>query len=482
MVLCLFWLFQINYLRTAYQDIMRNQLTLNAASIIQMGDVTDSQVHHDLYEICRAENYCCTIYRLDPDEDNNSFTAKPRIDIDDFLQEKCNLHSTRELSDKVDVKRLIQELLTQEDLNQPRILTLPVYISNTATRDMYLLAQLYSYQDDQYALLLNVPIQPIDQTIVLLQNQLLIVASIVLVLAMIVAVIIANLISRPIVNVTHAAKLLADGNYTVQFKPGSFSEINQLSQTLNYAARGLSDVERLRRELIANVSHDLRTPLTLIRAYAEMLSDFSWENQEKREQHLGIIMAETERLSKLVRDLTSLSQLQTGAVPFADKPFDMAITAARICQAYEALARQRSISLQLQSPDRLIVFGDEPRIEQVLYNLINNAINYTPQGGEVTVQLTRRLNDWVRVSVRDTGRGIPEDQLANIWDRYYRVSERNKSGGTGLGLSIVRAILIGSGARFGATSRMNIGSTFWFELRTFPRPRREGDKGTEQRG
>ncbi|MCL2433587.1 MAG: HAMP domain-containing histidine kinase, partial [Clostridia bacterium] len=370
---------------------------------------------------------------------------------------------------------IISGLLRQE-APQPE----PLYMTvEHGSRDYMLHAAAFypASGGDVIVVFADMPVDSMNATIAVLTDQMLIISLAVVALAMLIAMMLANRIAAPIISTNETAKHLAEGDYTVVFPQGNFREINQLSDTLNYATKGLSEVDRLRKELIANVSHDLRTPLTMIRAYAEMLLDFSGEDEKKRNEHLGVIMNETDRLNKLVRDLLTISQMQTGDQEMEDKPFDLAETAEYICQAYRPMAEQNRITLAFQAPAGaegptapVVVYGDKPRIEQVLHNLISNALNYTPEQGEVTVIVAERKNRWVRVSVIDTGCGISADELSDVWNRYTRAREhKSKSGGTGLGLSIVREILTASDARFGATSRVNVGSTFWFELRAFPR-------------
>ena len=310
------------------------------------------------------------------------------------------------------------------------------------------------------------PLDPIDSTTVVLKSQLIYVSVIILLLAFFIAFLIARRFSRPIEMLTHSAKELGMGNYNIVFVRGSYSEIDQLASTLNYATRELSKTEGLRKELIANVSHDLRTPLTMIRAYAEMLRDFSSENEEKRKTRASVIVEEADRLSGLVNDMLDLSKIQSGSEKIVFQPFDISQTVKHILQRFHILAERDGYIFVCSCTERLVVKADEKRIEQVIYNLISNAVNYTGDDKRVEIRL-EALNDRVRCEVKDSGKGIPKEKLEVIWERYYKAAETHKRPviGTGLGLSIVKNILEAHGADYGVDSAEGRGSTFWFELK-----------------
>jgi len=455
----LFYLFQVALLRRSYQSKLDANLAEIAKTIATAHDPASPALTEVLRKLCPDTNCCVAVYQVT----DTMATAVQSIDV---MGNQCLLHSHQD-PPPVPIETMVQQLVNAKQYEPT---TKEIYFNY---RNMLLLSQLISTPDGFLLVLVNTSLERLDTTVSLLQDQFLIICVGVFFLALSIGFVIATLIARPLRRTSARARELARGNYNIQFAPGNFREINDLADSLNYAARGLSEVDRLRQELIANVSHDLRTPLTMIRAYAEMLQDFSWEDAEQRENHLGIIITESDRLTKLVRDLLNLSQLTSEETALDDVAFDLGALCMRTCLHFEALAAQKNIELNLQAPDTQRAFGDAPRIEQVLYNLLNNAIAYTPEGGEVTVILTRRINNWVRLSISDTGRGIPADQLTHIWDRYYRTGDQKEVSGTGLGLSIVRAILTRHDARFGATSRVGTGSTFWFELRNFPKGKKK---------
>jgi len=229
----------------------------------------------------------------------------------------------------------------------------------------------------------------------------------------------------------------------------------------------LSKIEQLRKDLIANVSHELRTPLSLIRGYAETIRDVTGNVPDKREKQLGIIIEETERLGKIVDDILNLSQLQTGYLSLNKSRFPIMKTLAAVVKRYDVLSQKTGVQIVLQGSSDGLVEADEARIEQVLYNLINNGFNHTPRGGTITVNAIDGLKA-VRVEVSDTGSGIPEEDLPHIWDRYYKAekaSGKRRAAGTGLGLAIVKSVLEAHQAAYGVESKREVGTTFWFELK-----------------
>lgn len=307
-------------------------------------------------------------------------------------------------------------------------------------------------------------IEPIDSVISVMQGQFIIITIISLVVALTFAYLIALKFSRPVEKLTESARELALGNTDVTFKTDeAFGEIAELSSALNYAASEIIKSNQLRRELMANVSHDLRTPLTMIKMYAEMIRDISGDNKEKREKNLKIIIDETDRLSLLVNDILDLSKIESSQ--------DLELENFDICQMIQSILERFSVMTQqgytfsVEAPEALTVRGDVSRIQQVIYNLLGNAINYTGEDKKVTIRVTQKEKT-AKVEIIDTGNGIPKEELANVWDRYYRAKTHVRSKiGTGLGLSIVKSILIAHNADFGIESTLGVGSNFWFELK-----------------
>ncbi len=262
-------------------------------------------------------------------------------------------------------------------------------------------------------------LQPIDSVVAVIQKQFVLITVIALLMASIIAYVIARRFSKPVEKLTNAAREMALGNNNVDFKTEeAFYEISDLSNALSYASEELNKSAEFRRELIANVSHDLRTPLTMIKMYAEKIQDISGENKEKREKDLKVIIDETDRLSLLVNDILELSKIENTQYNFDFKVFDICKTITNVLERF-AIIVSKGYSFDLEAPEQVYVIGDETRIEQVLYNLLSNAINYTGEDQKVQIKITKKF-DCAKIEIIDSGEGIPKEELSSIWDRYYR--------------------------------------------------------------
>ncbi len=314
------------------------------------------------------------------------------------------------------------------------------------------------------ALYISTPLEPVDATAGILRTQLAYITLVALILSFVIAYFISRKFSRPVAAITTQAKELARGDFPERFDQGFCSELDELADALTHASAELSKVEKLRRELIANISHDLRTPLTMIRAYSEMIRDISGDDKEKREAHLRVIAGETDRLANLVDDILALSSIQSGNESIAQDNLNLSDTARRILSRFEPIFAHEGYVFETSIEPDQYVWADGKKIEQVLYNLIGNAMNHIGEDRVIAVKVSN-LGGWARVEVGDHGEGIPQDEVALIWDRYYRSSRERGKTGAGLGLSIVKGILEMHGARFGVDSSIGEGSTFWFELK-----------------
>ncbi|MDR0696589.1 MAG: HAMP domain-containing histidine kinase [Christensenellaceae bacterium] len=280
-------------------------------------------------------------------------------------------------------------------------------------------------------------------------------------------------VAKPIESLTTSAMDMASGDADVVFKGDGFKEVIALTDALNYASKQISVVEHLRRELLANVSHDLRTPLTLMKGYTEMMLDIP---EEVTPENLQIIVDETERLTNLVNDMLDLSRMQSGDLVLNFTTFDIIALLNEIVKRHSALLSRMGYSIKLESDDSLWVYADELKISQVIYNLLSNAINYVGEDKLVIVRAITRDNN-VRIEVIDHGIGIDVDKISHIWDRYYKSDNNHIRGvvGTGLGLSIVKNVMtLHPGAIYGVDSSIGAGSKFYIEL-----PIAKGDENDE---
>lgn len=309
------------------------------------------------------------------------------------------------------------------------------------------------------------PLWPVSSTIDILTNQLVYVTFISLLVACLISFYLSIRITRPIRTITRSAERLGQGEYGIVFRGGHYTEINNLADTLTQASIDLEKSDMLQKDLIANVSHDLRTPLTMIKSYAEMIRDLSGDNPEKRDQHLQVIIDETDRLNSLVGDLLSISRMQSGKMVLERSNFNLTQAAESIINTYKIMEIEEGYKLNFNCKVNFIVNGDEEKIKQVISNLFTNAIKFAGKDKTVNVTL-KRHGKYVLCKIEDHGVGIAKEEQDHVWERYYRASSNmaRPAEGSGLGLSIVKEILTLHKADFGVDSTEGKGTTFWFEL------------------
>ena len=314
----------------------------------------------------------------------------------------------------------------------------------------------------EIAVIIRAVISPVSATVTTLRYQLYVISGILILLAVFLAFIIAKRVSKPIEEINRSAMSLAKGDYNTRFSGKGFYEIVALSETLNTAAIELGKVEGLRRELLANVSHDLRTPLSLIYSYAEMMHDFP---DEIKPEQTRIIMDETRRLADLVNDVLDISKLEADMESLNVSYYNLTENILETTHRVEELLKNEGFQIIFNKTEDVYVNADEPKMSRVFYNLLVNAINYSGEDHTVTVTQTV-YDDCVRISVKDSGEGIAPDEAPFIWERYYKSGKTHKRAvtGTGLGLSIVKKTMKLHGGKCGAQSELGVGSVFWFEI------------------
>lgn len=340
--------------------------------------------------------------------------------------------------------------------------------------------KLYSVPYDmrvEYVVIVTAPFANVTEAAAAIRSQLSAVSLLLLVAVTVLALAAALLITRPIKKLSEASRAVAGGNLEVQADIRTRDELGHLCGDFNEMVGKLKASEQMQREMIANVSHDLRTPLTMIRGYAESIQDVVGEDKEERNRQLSVIIEETDRLSTLVTDMMDLSLLQTGRRKLNVTEFSVVGLLNETLSRF-AFLQDDGFALRLNSElpegDALVI-GDERRVGQVLYNFIGNAAAHsrcnrpdgTPYARDITLTVSAEPEfGTVRIAVRDRGEGIPSEELPLIWERYYKASRAAGTtfAGTGLGLSIVKAILSAHRAPYGVISAPDEGSEFWFSL------------------
>jgi signal transduction histidine kinase len=316
---------------------------------------------------------------------------------------------------------------------------------------------------DDVFIILTALISPVDATVGTLRIELYFVTGFMLLFSMLLALLIARRIAKPIVSISESAKTLAAGRYDVLFDARGYREIRELSDTLNVAAKELSAVDGLRRELVSNISHDLRTPLTLIAGYAEAMRDLPGENTPENAQ---IIVDEAKRLNRFVGDVLDLSKLQSGGRKLKPTRYNLTKSLREIVLRLSELTKAGGYTILFEADADAHVLADESHISQAVYNLLANAVSFTGEDKTVTLRQVTEP-DAVTVEVADTGKGVAPEELAHIWERYYRSEKKHRRAeiGSGIGLSIVKSIMELHGGVYGVKSEPGKGSVFWIGLK-----------------
>ena len=310
------------------------------------------------------------------------------------------------------------------------------------------------------------PLEDLNGANTILKGQLLNVAIIVIIVACLISYFLSNKITKPIRKITKQAKELGSGNYNVEFERSDILEIDELSETLSHVSKDLSKIDELRRDLMANVSHDLKTPLTMIRAYAEMVRDISYKDKEKMDKDLNVIISETERLNILVNDILELSKMQADADKLNIEEFDLCKVILEVLDRYEILKTTEDYNFIVELPDQVIIKADKQKMMQVIYNLINNAINYTGKNKKVYIRISSTKREYI-VEIEDTGKVIKKEEIPYIWDKYYKSDKKHQRNvvSTGIGLSIVKEVLSKHKFDYGVRSTLKKGTTFYFKIK-----------------
>lgn len=281
--------------------------------------------------------------------------------------------------------------------------------------------------------------------------------------SLLLGLVLARTLTRPVQELTTATRAVAQGELNQQVSVHSDDELGQLARAFNQMSADLARAQGLRRQMTADVAHDLRTPLSLILGHAEALSDGVLPPTQET---LHVIHDEARRLNRLIEDLRTLSLAEAGELSLAPRPAAPRDLLARTVNAHAPAAQQKAITLQQEAAEGLpAVFADPDRVAQVFDNLLTNALRHTPPGGTITLTATETAAA-VQFSVMDTGPGIPTDDLPNVFERFYRADKARQrgEGGSGLGLAIAKSIVAAHNGRIWAESTPDTGTTFSFTL------------------
>lgn len=281
-------------------------------------------------------------------------------------------------------------------------------------------------------------------------------------------------ILKSIQAISAEAKKIREGNFNGAVEESKVIELKEMAASFNEMNRqlqksfsNLQKSEASRKELVANISHDLRTPLASIQAFVEALQDGIATDKETFHKYLHTLRLETERLSSLIDELFQLSQLESGAMVLKKQRYYLDQLLLETLQNQLFQIEKKKLDIDVDLPEHLKpVYISPEKMKQAIINLLENAIRYSPIGGSIRISARENENGFIKVNIRDEGEGIPEEDLPYIFERLYRVekSRNKKSGGSGLGLAIAKSIIELHSGEIGATRHSERGSTLWFTL------------------
>ena len=472
-LLALVWFLSTQLLEPLYTKHIEKQLTTQAESITaeldkaiangealsawSFGHLTVNTAFFDrlatqLYASGSLNSFCVDI---------SDTTMRTIYKIEN--QSYCNLHETL-LSDSANNDMIVSTAVAMrkkcrttggfvQTLNPPRLSGSAQLLVGRNT------------SGGEYTVLVTTSLVHVAEAGKVLSTVLPMVAALIFAFAMTAAWLFSEWFTKPLRQLSSAARQMAMGNYAVQVDTRRSDELGDLARDFNHMASEVQHSSQMQRDLLANVSHDLRTPLTLIKGYAETVRDITGDDKAKRTEQCSIIVDETDRLSALVNSVMELSKVSSGAEKLNPVDFDMSQLCFEVAGRYDAVCEQNGWTLQLEANKECMVCADPAMMERVLHNLLGNATHHMGADGVFVLRAIPMPNGGCRVEVEDHGPGIPPEELPHLFDRYYRARQDAGKTGTGLGLSITKAILQQHDFPFGVNSTVGKGSTFWFEMK-----------------
>lgn len=430
-VIALIWLIQALMLKTSYGWFRERQIH---SVIEEVKEITKNSFDTNKLDTLSTENDCI-IYVLD--------------------ENLSNVY----VSSESEPKGLLKEIT--KATNEVKIHNIDKDITLTKSQVDY---NIHGEKIGEYYIVLVSRLAPVEATSQVIINQLKVISIIAILISIGIAIIIAKKISKPIQETSNKAIELSKENFNVSFDHYEYIEIKELSDTLNKASKELKEKNEIKKEVIANVSHDLKTPLSIIKGYCEMIQDITGDNKEKRNEQLQKIQKETNNLTLMINDMLDLSKLDNN-ISLDMQEFDLSKLILETIDRLDGIIKKEEIQV-IYEPKEAKVVADRAKIGQVLYNLIANTINFVGNDKKVIINQIAE-NNITKIEIIDNGIGIDEKELPYIFDRYYKTNDKYRKSGisTGLGLSIVKKILEQHECKYGVESEKGKGTEFWFEIK-----------------
>ena len=314
--------------------------------------------------------------------------------------------------------------------------------------------------DNGYYFLIRSPLESIKESASISNSFYFVVGAIILVLSGLVILIVTNRITRPISELTKLSERMSDLDFEARYQSWAGNEIDELQKDIEDKIK----IDEMRKEFLDNVSHELKTPIALIQGYAEGLNENISDDPESREFYCEVIMDEASKMNKLVKNLLTLNQLESGKDAPVMERFDIVSLIKGVLDSMHIMIEQKDAAVIFEETEPVYVWADEFKIEEVVTNYTSNALNHLDGERKVEIKVLRQ-DDCVKVTVFNTGTPIPEEDIPNLWNKFYKVDKARtrEYGGSGIGLSIVKAIIEGMNQKYGVCNYDN-GVEFWFTL------------------
>lgn len=474
LIFTILWLLQTVFLQSFYNRMLINNTVSAAEKII------DNSTREDINDIIDELTHDNSLLVFITDEDGNLLYSS-----DEFKGIHSKLKS--ESMNKPDRKDNSENSSTPPDNKNFRMErrgnydSLPMIYdtfletlkSSGKDNNEYYSDSLYIYgsyidycgEDGKSVLYVSATIDTLGSSVTIIRMQLLWVTLLSLFVGFILSWFIARRFSRPLDSLSEKAKKLGGEEYEPDFKKGFCMELDELSDTLDKTNTKLKESRDFQIELLANVSHDLRTPVTMIKGYAEMIRDISWEDEKQCGEDIAVIVKEADRLTALVNEIMAYSELKSTDSIDELTEIDLSRLVQKAADRFETLNKPEGITVEKNIEEKIVIKGSSGHLERALYNLMDNAFRHTNESKKICVTLKHETDSAV-IEVHDFGEGIPETEIEHIWDRYYTSRMRKGHGVSGLGLAIVKQVTQLHGGECYVKTEQGKGSSFFIRIKT----------------